>query len=630
MSNYHIFMMSSLFMLFIFYFIAKKFKKINKFFIGLILIINFIYLGVRFTSIPINCGIPSFIVGLILFLAESLGLFAFCVYTFIFTGKRIQEPKTLQDFNGNIPTIDILICTYNEELDLLSKTIIAAQKLDYPKDKFKIYVLDDGNRYKLKELCEEYNVNYITREKNVHAKAGNINNALQFINGDLFAVLDADMICKPNFLKQTVGYFVDENLAFVQTPQTYYNRDIYQYNISKNFNNEQDFFMRYIESARNTKEAVLHVGTNAIFRRKYVDEVGGYPTNSITEDMALGLLLQSKGYDSIFINETLVCGLSASTYPDLVKQRDRWCRGNLQVLKHFKKTIFKKLKLKQKIIYLDGVLYWFTGLIKLTYIITPIIYLLSGIVIVNLPPTYLLPLFLLAFIGQILISKLILPKEISKNYFSFFMKGEFYHTIIEPHLSFSVIKHFFFSDMKFSVTSKKVSTSKGKFYFKLSFLHILLLIGSIIALVIGTINVGNKISYQPYFINLFWILYNIPGLVVALKIAYQPPRELTSEGISIKDYNSVKIKFNNTELLGQIVEASENYLTIVLNNPDYKFNNEELIKVIIDGATFECIIKNSKNNTIKVYYKNSSYYHMSHIMDLLLVNLSPYKNNLQP
>lgn len=301
-------------------------------------------------------------------------------------------------------------------------------------------------------------------------------------------------------------------MAFVQTPQTYYNRDIYQYNISKKFNNEQDFFMRYIESARNTKEAVLHVGTNAIFRRKYVDEVGGYPTNSITEDMALGLLLQSKGYNSMYINETLVCGLSASTYLDLVKQRDRWCRGNLQVLKNFRKTIFKKLKWKQKIIYLDGVLYWFTGLIKLTYIITPIIYLLSGIVIVNLPPIYLFPLFLLAFIGQLLISKLILPKEISSHYFPFFMKGEFYHTIIAPHLSFSVLKHFFFSDMKFSVTSKKVSASKGKFYLKLSFCHIILLIASIISLVIGTINVGSKIAYDPYFINVFWILYNIPRI----------------------------------------------------------------------------------------------------------------------
>ena len=126
--------------------------------------------------------------------------------------------------------------------------------------------------------------------------------------------------------------------------------------------------MRHIEVARDTKNAVLHVGTNAIFRRKYVDEIGGYPTKSITEDMALGLLLQAQGYESIFINKTLVCGLSATTYPSLVRQRDRWARGNLQVLKNYRKTIHKKLNLQQKLIYIDGAIYWFSGLIKLIYI----------------------------------------------------------------------------------------------------------------------------------------------------------------------------------------------------------------------------------------------------------------------
>lgn len=632
MNNYHIIMALLIFILFFSYFFAKKFSMMKKIFIAIVILTNFIYIGVRFTSIPVNCGIPSFIVGLALFIAEALGLFAFCVYTFIFTGKLNQQKKTLRDLNGNIPTVDILICTYNEELSLLSKTIIAAQKLDYPKDKFKVYVLDDGNRLSLKNMCDEYNVNYIARQKNINAKAGNINNALKYINGKLFAVLDADMICKKNFLKHTVGYFEDENLAFVQTPQTYYNKDIYQYNISEKFNNEQDFFMRYIENARDTKGAVLHVGTNAVFRRKFVDKVGGYPVDSITEDMALGLNLQSEGYNSIFVNECLVCGLSASTYPDLVKQRDRWCRGNLQVLKHYKKTSFKKLNWKQKLIYLDGVLYWFTGLIKLTYIITPIIYLLTGIVIVNLPPVFLLPLFLLAFIGQILISKLILPKKISSHYFSFFMKGEFYHTIIAPHLSFSVLKHFFFSDSKFTVTSKDVYSFKGHFYFKLAFVHILLLILSMLSIIIGTLNFEKTISYQPYFINLFWILYNLAGLILSIKIAYQPPRQFANEGISIKNVTNLKINLSNESISADIIEVSEKYLKIKLNSTLQKLlYNGQIINVTVNDINYDCVVKKVKSNIAKLGYKSHlSYSQLSHIMDLILANLSPYKNNMQP
>lgn len=630
MNNYHIFIFMLIGVLFCSYFIAKKLSIIKKAFIIGVLLTNFIYICVRFTSIPIHCGIPSFIIGLILFIAEFLGLFAFCVYTFIFTGKRNQPKKTLNDLNGNIPTVDVLICTYNEDLDLLSKTIIAAQKLDYPKDKFKIYVLDDGHRSNLKDMCNDYGVNYITRYKNTNAKAGNINNALKYIDSELFAVLDADMICKKEFLKHTVGYFSNNNLAFVQTPQTYYNKDIYQYNISEKFNNEQDFFMRYIENARNTKGAVLHVGTNAVFRRSFVDEVGGYPTTSITEDMALGLKLQAKGYDSTFVNECLVCGLSASTYPDLVKQRDRWCRGNLQVLKHRKENSFKTLNWKQKLIYLGGVLYWFTGLIKLTYIITPIIYLLTGIVIVNLPPTFLLPLFLLAFIGQILLSKLILPKKISSHYFSFFMKGEFYHTIIAPHLSFSVLKHFFFSDTKFSVTSKEFSCFRGHFYFKLAFMHILLLILSIVSIIVGTINFEKTISYQPYFINLFWILYNIPGLILSIKIAYQPPRQFANEGITIKNATNLTINLSNNSVLANIIEISEKYLKVKLDSSlQTSFYCGQIINVTINNIDYNCVIREIRSDILKLTYKNKlSYNQLSHIMEILLTNLSPYKSNM--
>lgn len=137
--------------------------------------------------------------------------------------------------------------------------------------------------------------------------------------------------------------------------------------------------MRDVQEARAYRGAVLHVGTNAVFRRKFIDEIGGYPTCSITEDMAVGMLLQAKGYDSIFINKVLVLGLSASTFGELVKQRDRWCRGNIQVFKHYNLFILKGLTPAQRICYVDGVLYWFSNLIKMFYIIVPILFLSTGI-----------------------------------------------------------------------------------------------------------------------------------------------------------------------------------------------------------------------------------------------------------
>ena len=98
--------------------------------------------------------------------------------------------------------MDVLICTYNEPLKLVEKTMLAATQMNYVKGKLNVYVCDDGKRDELKRLCGKYNIGYITREGNEGAKAGNINNALKVIKGDLFAVLDADMVPTKNFLER--------------------------------------------------------------------------------------------------------------------------------------------------------------------------------------------------------------------------------------------------------------------------------------------------------------------------------------------------------------------------------------------------------------------------------------------
>ena len=246
--------------------------------------------------------------------AELLGLTQFLIFQYLFSRTYRLPKKTLDGFNRNqIPSVDVLICTYNEPIKLVEKTIVASLNMHYPEHKMKIYVCDDGKRKELQTLCQTYGVGYITRIGNEGAKAGNINNALKYIGGDLFAVLDADMLPTEKFLEKTVGYFIEEEVAFVQTPQVYYNQDMYQYNLKKDIPNEQDFFMRDVQEARAAINAVLHVGTNAVFRRSCVDGIGGYPTCSITEDMAVGMLLQSKGYQSVFINEVLVLGLSVTT-----------------------------------------------------------------------------------------------------------------------------------------------------------------------------------------------------------------------------------------------------------------------------------------------------------------------------
>lgn len=210
------YLLITLFLLFITFLISRKNASYRFFLITVNTVISLVYIIWRITVIPIHHGLISFILGIALYLAELLGLVAFFNFQYLFAKKYKLELKTLDDFKNNIvPSVDVLICTYNEPLSLLEKTMAASLNLNYPKDKLNIYICDDGHRNELKKLCNKYKINYITREDNEGAKAGNINNALTHIKGNLFAVLDADMIPKKEFLQKTVGYFSDDNMAFI-------------------------------------------------------------------------------------------------------------------------------------------------------------------------------------------------------------------------------------------------------------------------------------------------------------------------------------------------------------------------------------------------------------------------------
>ena len=617
----------SLILLFTTSFLSRKNPSYRILLITVNTVISFIYIIWRITVIPINSGLTSFILGVILFLAELLGLISFFNFQYLFTKKYKLELKTLDDFTmGNVPSVDVLICTYNEPLGLLEKTMAAATNLNYPKNKLKIHICDDGRRENLKSLCSKYKVNYITREDNEGAKAGNINNALKQITGDLFAVLDADMIPRQEFLERTVGYFSDENMAFVQTPQVYYNQDMYQYNLQKNIPNEQDFFMRDIQEARASRDAVLHVGTNAVFRKKYVDEIGGYPTCSITEDMAVGMLLQEKGYNSALINEELVLGLSANTFTELVKQRDRWCRGNLQVLKYFNPLFSKGLSFGQKIAYFDGTVYWLSNLQKIIYIICPLIYLLTSTLIIDAPINKLFNIYIPFMAGQYFIFKAFSPKSRSVKW------SHYYDTAMAPHLTLSIIKELLCLKIKFNVTSKEVVLDKKSFQFNIVIPHIILIIVSIISWIVSTkLVLQNQMHLWAYLINITWSIFNFVGALISIKVAYQKPIFRISERIPINDNIPINLYDKCDNIFnGKLLDISEKGAGILLNNQiseDAILNIDDKIKLNLLNHSFTCKISRSSNNILGLEFENLSPKEMKLIMSIFTKYMQPYYDN---
>lgn len=604
------------------YFISQRKNEYRKYLIYTTAFISCAYILWRITTIPVNNGFISFILGIVLFLAELIGLISFIDFIFLFTRKYELKKKTLEDYDfGQIPSIDVLICTYNEPLNLLKKTIIGCVNLEYPLDKINIYVCDDGKRDTLKQLCSKYQVNYITRNNNEGAKAGNINNALKQTNGDLFTVLDADMIPKKEFLLKTVGYFSNDNLAFVQVPQVYYNKDPYQHNLKKNISNEQDFFMRDVQEARASINAVLHVGTNALFRRSFVNEIGGYPTCSITEDMAIGMLLQSKGYDSILVNEELVLGLSATTFPELVKQRDRWCRGNLQVLKHFNPISTKGLTLGQKIAYLDGAIYWFSNLQKIIYLLCPIVFLLTQKLIIDCEIKELFSMYVPYILGQIIIFNVLSPGSRKLRW------AHYYEVAMAPHLTLSIIKELLGLKINFNVTSKDNNQYKKQLYFKVMLPHIIIVILTLIAWIISTkLFISYQIDSGAYILNMIWSIYNLLGLLVCICISYQQP--VYPDRVKVKDHITVKCKMDSITFNASILDISESGIALIINKKDIIKNeiSNNIMTLIINNIAIPCEIVKLEDNVLKLRYCNANAEQMKIIMDIFIKNMQPYYN----
>lgn len=599
--------------------LAKRKEKYKTALIVCNTIVCVIYMGWRLTAIPWGGGIASLLLGLLLFAAELLGLIAFFNFQYLFMGKYHLERKGLDVFSPNeVPFVDVLICTYNEPLYLLEMTIAAAVNMNYPKDRFCVYICDDGRRSELKELCKSYQIGYITRADNKGAKAGNINNALGVIQGELFAVLDADMIPTKDFLQRTVGYFSNPNLAFVQTPQVYYNQDMYQYNLSKKIPNEQDFFMRDIQEARAARNAVLHVGTNAVFRRQCVLNIGGYPTCSITEDMAVGMQLQAQGYDSLLVNEALVYGLSATTFSELVKQRDRWCRGNLQVLKNYNPLFTKGLSFSQKIAYLDGGIYWFANIQKMIFICCPLIYLFTGIPILNCVMKSLLCIYIPYMLGQLLMFRVLTPQTRSMRW------AHYYETVMAPYLSLSVLKEMLNLKINFNVTSKETLCEKTMFQINMVVPHLVILAVSIGAWIFSLSQVikGN-LSFMAVAVNIGWSVYNVSGIAIALRAALQKPIFRKTERIQILESPPIRVRCQGKYISAAMRDISGQGCLLSLDR-NWHIRRGKRLHILLEGVKIPCTVVRSSKGEAAMKFDNLSPEQMKAVMELFVHNIRAY------
>ena len=299
-------------------------------------------------------------------------------------------------------SVDVFIPTYNEPVDLVRKTLLAAKHMDYPHE---TWLLDDGNRQEMKALADRLGVRYLARTNNVHAKAGNLNNAMTHSKGDFIAIFDADHAPQKHFLTKTLGYFEDEAVAFVQTPQEFFNLDSYQHRWQKEKKviwTEQSLFFKVIQRGKDYWNAAFFCGSCAVVRRYALDIVDGFATETVTEDLHTSIKLHKSGFHSVYHAESLAFGIAPANVAPFLKQRIRWGQGAMQVLKIENLLFDSRLTIAQRLNYLASIMTYFDGWQKGIFYISPAIVLLAGIMPINAGSvdflTHFLPYYILSFI----------------------------------------------------------------------------------------------------------------------------------------------------------------------------------------------------------------------------------------
>ena len=463
-------------------------------------------------TLPLGLRPIDIVFGLIVFTLELIETFEFIIYyfnTLVFRKKSLKAP-VIDD--KDYPDVDVFIASINESEELLSNTIKACKAMKYPDTKkVHIYLCDDGERKNIQKLCDKLKINYITRKKHDFAKAGNYNHALKETSSPLITIFDADMQPKPDFLLKTVPFLAqNEKVGFVQTPQSFNNPDIFQARFGAKMPFEQDYFYRYIQLARNHSNSVILCGTNCVISRKALKSVGGFSCATIAEDVATGMLIESKGYRGIAISKTLARGETVDDMAGFLRQRSRWGRGCIQTAKAYGIFRMHGLNLRQKLDYFVAINYWTFGLKRMIYLLLPLLFAFFGIIAIEGDLRVFIPIFF----AQYLLKRFAIDL-VEKNYRSSTWT-KIYELIQAPHLAGAILKELLgFSNKNFKVTTKGKVTKRSWADIRQFAWHMGLLCANGLGIALIFRNIHN-IDINIYIIPIVWIIVNTLYLLIAI------------------------------------------------------------------------------------------------------------------
>ena len=518
--------------------------------LGAVMLLLLHYISWRcFETLPPPGLTAEFVLGVVFLVVEVLSVAGGAMALIFLSRTRSRS----QDVERNLPwlltrkilpQVDILICTYNEDATILERTIRGALSTSYPK--VRVWVCDDGRREWLKALSEKFKCGYLARPDNLHAKAGNINHALSHLAPlpeppEFIAILDADFVPLPQFIWRALSLFREDDVAIVQTPQHFANPDPIQSNLSiaRYWPDEQRFFFDIVMASKDAWDAAFCCGTSSVLRFSALMQIGGFPTDSVTEDYLVSLRLRQRGYRTVYLNECLSLGLAPEGLAEYITQRSRWCLGFVQICRGPDGPWWPKnrLSIVDRMILTETFLYWSaTHAFRMMGLVVPPLFLLFDVHIVDTPLQDALEHFVPFFVVQMatmrwLTNGRVLPgmSDVSQLMAAHEILRAVAAGLLRP------------KGQKFKVTAKGGDRSRRFVQWPVLKIFFTLLVVNVAGIAYPFLIDNGRTFLDSSVMALFWSWYNILILLIACCVCVERPRLRRTERFEVHETAAVHV-----------------------------------------------------------------------------------------
>ncbi|MCS2171041.1 UDP-forming cellulose synthase catalytic subunit [Scandinavium sp. TWS1a] len=492
------------------------------------------YIWWRYTS-TLNWNDPvSLVCGMTLLFAETYAWVVLVLGYFQVIWPLNRQPVPLPKDMALWPSVDIFVPTYNEDLSVVKNTVYASLGIDWPKDKLKIWILDDGGREEFRQFAKDVGVEYVARTTHEHAKAGNINNALKLAKGDLVSIFDCDHVPTRSFLQMTVGWFLkDKKLGVMQTPHHFFSPDPFERNLGRfrKTPNEGTLFYGLVQDGNDMWDATFFCGSCAVIRRGPLDEVGGIAVETVTEDAHTSLRLHRRGYTSAYMRIPQAAGLATESLSAHIGQRIRWARGMVQIFRMDNPLFGKGLKWSQRICYANAMLHFLSGVPRLIFLTAPLAFLLLHAYIIY-APALMIALFVLPHMVHASLTNSKIQGKYRHSFWS-----EIYETVLAWYIAPPTIVALINPKIgTFNVTAKGGLVKEEYVDWVISRPYLYLVILNLVGIAVGIWRhfTGPANEVLTVWVSIVWVFYNLIILGGAVAVSVESKQVRRSHRVEMK------------------------------------------------------------------------------------------------